>query len=83
MRKVQRKKLFRSIFVKTVLRGDALSSKGKSFWNMIFSEKEIIEEWLSKKRGAKVHFKIPVRGRKTQNGRDGKGKCSECIKNGS
>ena len=37
---------------------------GEIFLEQDISEKEIIEEWLSKKRGAKVHFKIPVRGQK-------------------
>ena len=37
---------------------------GEIFLEHDISEKEIIEEWLSKKRGAKVHFKIPVRGQK-------------------
>ena len=37
---------------------------GEIFLEHDIAEKEIIEEWLSKKRGAKVHFKIPVRGQK-------------------
>ena len=42
-------------------------SNARGTYEVVFfntETKEIIEEWLSKKRGAKVHFKIPVRGQK-------------------
>ena len=42
-------------------------SNNRGTYEVVFfntETKEIIEEWLSKKRGAKVHFKIPVRGQK-------------------
>lgn len=37
---------------------------GEIFLEFEIAEKEMIEEWLTKKRGARVHFHIPVRGQK-------------------
>lgn len=62
MRKVKRGS-FRG-FCKTVLCNGTPYLPGEIFLEHDIAEKEIIEEWLSKKRGAKVHFKIPVRGQK-------------------
>lgn len=37
---------------------------GEIFLEFEIEEKQMIEEWLTKKRGARVHLRIPVRGQK-------------------
>ena len=55
---------------------------GEIFLECGMDDMEIVEEWLSKKRGGRVHIRDSASGRKAPPRRIGKRECVQCFKAG-